>query len=345
MESLPPPALRVWKISGDEVATLSAEDALDQSNVRSLKRYLAREHGMPGFCQRLLQNGLELDDQTVLEFPSELQLVMVPSRVASYAEELQLANSIRSRDLQQAELILGKPCDLKRSVLRPILSAAAAAGHTDCVDLLLFASPRPALDNLGEPLHMGSYGGCVDIVRLLLHARADKDTLISGETPLSKSAGRGHVEVLSLLLEAGADTQMGSPLCSACASGVAQAVRMLLSTGADKNKRASDGPPVYIASDKGYTDILKMLLEARANANDTSGDDTPLYRASFRGYAVTVRLLLEAMATVNTPVHGETPWAAACWRGHSKTVKLLLNAKADKDTSSVLCPAIRNGHA
>ena len=121
-----------------------------------------------------------------------------------------------------------------------------------------------------------------------------KTRYISGETPLSKSAGRGHVEVLSLLLEAGADKEKGSPLCLACASGVTENVRKLLSAGADKNNRGADGPPVYIAADKGYVDILKLVLEARANANDTSGEDTPLYRASFRGYAVTVRVLLEA---------------------------------------------------
>ena len=249
---------------------------------------------MPGFCQRLLQNGLELEDHAVIDFPSELHLVMVQSHVVSPAKEWQLANSFHSRDLQQAESILGEPCDL-RSVLRPILSNEAASGHTEAVDLLLFANPRPGLNSLGTSLHAASEGGCVDVVRLLLRARADKDALISGKTPLSKSAGRGRMEVLSLLLEAGADMENGSPLCSACASGVAEAVRMLLSAGADTRTRAADGPPVYIAADRGDIDILKLVLEARANANDTSGEDTPLYRASFRGYAVTVRLLLEAM--------------------------------------------------
>ena len=84
----------------------------------------------------------------------------------------------------------------------------------------MFASPRPAPGNLGESLHMAAYGGCVDIVRLLLQARADKDTLIAGETPLSKSATWKFL--ISLLLEAGADKEKGSPLCLACASGVTE---------------------------------------------------------------------------------------------------------------------------
>ncbi|CAE7037227.1 Ank2 [Symbiodinium sp. CCMP2592] len=225
------------------------------------------------------------------------------------------------------------------------MSDAAASGHTDAVELLLFANPRPGLNSLSTSLHAASERGFVDVVRLLLRARAGADTLICGETALSKSAGKGRVEVVSLLLEARADTEKGSPLCSACASGVAQAVRMLLGAGADTRTRAADGPPVYIAADRGYIDILKLVLEARANANDTSREDTPLYRASFRGYAVTVRLLLEAMATVDTLVHGKTPLEAASGRGHCKTVRLLLNAKADKDTSSALCSAIRNEQA
>ncbi|CAE7469322.1 ANK1 [Symbiodinium sp. CCMP2592] len=353
--------LRVWKISGDEVATLSAQDALSLTscsskpqktrkstvfdcNVSIVKRYLARAHGLPGFCQRLLQNGRQLHDHEVVKGPSELQLVMVPYGVVSAEEEVQMASSLRSRNLQQAEAILGKPYDLQSSRLKnKLLCDAAESGCADSVDLLLFAAPRQCLDT---PLHSAAGRGHVDIVRLLLQARADKDTVMSGKTPLSRSIQGWRMEVVSLLLEAGANLEYGSPLPLglACTMGQTRTVRMLLRAGADRDNKAGERPFVCTAAAAGqfHIEILKLLLKARCNANATAGDDTPLYLASFRGHSVAVRLLLDARAIVDTPVHGKTPLAVASGKGHSKIVNLLLSAKADKDRSSPLRAAIRS---
>ena len=51
--------LRVWTVSGEELAALPVEE---QSDVRSLKQHLQRFHGLPRFRQRLLCNGSSLDD-------------------------------------------------------------------------------------------------------------------------------------------------------------------------------------------------------------------------------------------------------------------------------------------
>ena len=104
----------------------------------------------PGFCQRLLQNGRQLHDHEVVKGPSELQLVMVPYGVVSAEEEVQMANFLRSRNLQRAEAILGKPYLQSSRLKNTLLCEAAASGFADSVDLLLLAAPCQSLDT---PLH------------------------------------------------------------------------------------------------------------------------------------------------------------------------------------------------
>ena len=60
-------------------------------------------------------------------------------------------------------------------------------------------------------LILAAQSGHVEVVRLLLEAGADKDVADDdGATALMEAAYRGHVEVVRLLLEAGADKDMAS---------------------------------------------------------------------------------------------------------------------------------------
>ena len=68
-----------------------------------------------------------------------------------------------------------------------------------------------------------------------------------GWTPLTEAAGEGHVEVVRLLLSAGADMEKFStygdtPLIYAARGGHVEVERLLLSAGADtKSSVSSDG--------------------------------------------------------------------------------------------------------
>ena len=94
--------------------------------------------------------------------------------------------------------------------------------------------------------------GDLEAVRRCLRAgcdvnAADTRPLIGcGYTPLHYAAGANHVELIRLLIRAGAAVDPGdvtgaTPLWRACNAGHLDAARELLAVGADPNARNNDG--------------------------------------------------------------------------------------------------------
>ncbi|MGH8613969.1 MAG: ankyrin repeat domain-containing protein [Gammaproteobacteria bacterium] len=127
---------------------------------------------------------------------------------------------------------------------------------------------------------------------------------------LFRAAATGDLDALKKQLDSGSnpnirDYEGKSALVYAASSGQADAVRILISYGAevdapfDSDYRTALGEAVH----KGYADVVKVLLENRANPDKGArGDEsgTPLMYAAARGYVDIVRLLLNAGAKVNT---------------------------------------------
>jgi ankyrin repeat protein len=95
-----------------------------------------------------------------------------------------------------------------------------------------------------------------------------------GQSPLACAAGHGHLRIVRLLIEAGADADgLGvndHPILTLAAmNGHTEVVRLLLATGANPNaKRALTGEaPLHAAAAYGHTDVVLALLGARADVN------------------------------------------------------------------------------
>ena len=79
---------------------------------------------------------------------------------------------------------------------------------------------------------------------------------------------------------------------TASEKGHVDVVRMLLEQGADINKARDIGAtPLYIASQKGHVDVVRMLLEQGADIHLSWRGQTPLQTARQRNHAEIARLL------------------------------------------------------
>ena len=155
------------------------------------------------------------------------------------------------------------------------------------------------------------------------------------------AAEEGHLEVVRLLLESGADkdtagTNSWTALHFAALNGHFQVVRLLLEAGADKDAADTGGwTALRIAAEEGHLEVVRLLLEAGADkdAADTDGD-TALHIAALGGRLEVVRLLLDAAADKDAAnTEGSTALHFAVLNGHSKVVRLLREAGADKDAT------------
>ena len=135
-------------------------------------------------------------------------------------------------------------------------------------------------------------------------------------TPMHAAAYEGHADILSLLLDHGADldgrdTRGHTPLHRASESGKLEAGRCLLNRGADTNARnQTNSIPLIFAVCLGRVEFSRMLLERGARIDDHDNDFgwTPLHYAVDRRKIQVLRLLLEHGADVNVRKKlGKTP--------------------------------------
>jgi uncharacterized protein len=136
-------------------------------------------------------------------------------------------------------------------------------------------------------------GNQVARVRQLIQEGADVDELDDHQdAPLVMAAYQGHVEVLQLLLEAGADVKAVDPemrataLHAAAYAGRTDAARLLIQYGIDIDRQ---GPyngytALHDAIWQNHVATAQVLIEAGANLSlKSNAGETPLDLARARG--------------------------------------------------------------
>ena len=138
-------------------------------------------------------------------------------------------------------------------------------------------------------------------------ARIDAQETFSSElscmTPLMLASAHGHANIVKLLLDCGANTDLvNSEGCSA----------------------------LHCAALNGHLDSIKLLAEvSKLDARDNNSY-TPLLCAAFRGHLPAVMLLLQRKASINHCAKGgATALLLAALQGNSYTVQCLVSRGAD----------------
>ena len=223
-----------------------------------------------------------------------------------------VASRAGSVDVVAALLARGANVDARTtSDVTPLAEAQNAAIARLLLDAGAAIEPEPVA--YATPLTTACIRDDASFVALLLERGASANRGDRARTPLEASRS---VPVVELLLAAGADATVGSPLASVARYGDVALVELLLSRGADANAcGAREQTPIFhAAASKAGDDVVPILLAANADpskANDLG--DTPLHMACARTSVVTVKRLLEAGAEIRTKSkRGMTPlhWAA-----------------------------------
>lgn len=124
-----------------------------------------------------------------------------------------------------------------------------------------------------------------------------------GFTPLGLACFFGHLPIVRLLLDKGADPNIASnnpykvtPLHSACAISNYDIAELLLTHGANVNAKQMQGvTPLHSAAHHGQTKLSRLLIThgADVNANMDNGN-TPLFMANEKGFQETAALIVQS---------------------------------------------------
>jgi hypothetical protein len=124
-----------------------------------------------------------------------------------------------------------------------------------------------------------------------------------GTTPMMLAASHEHLDVLSCLLEHGAevdkaDNRKSTPLSMAASVGSLAVVSCLLKSKADVNHADIQArSPLFLAAQRGYLSVVRCLLNHGANVNQASNVGvTSLMAASAYKHAEVVTWLVKAGA-------------------------------------------------
>ncbi|GFS41325.1 transient receptor potential cation channel subfamily A member 1 homolog [Trichonephila inaurata madagascariensis] len=197
------------------------------------------------------------------------------------------------------------------------LHCAANYNSPDVVKFLLEAGAHPEAtdENMSTPLHLAATTGSKKIIILLLnsveeHGGHDKlrkyvdEKNISGYTALHSAVMKGHLDIVKILLEKGADVKLTFDHSS---------------------------HPLHLAAVSGDVDIVKCLLQHGAAVNCVNNfGETPLHKAAAFNACEVIDFLLQNGAGIESHDNAHfTPLLIAVAEGHVEAIKTLLRFEAD----------------
>ena len=173
-------------------------------------------------------------------------------------------------------------------------------------------------------LHIAASEGHKEVIKLLLENGADVNIGAHYNlTAADLAMQRNHNEVVELLVSKGADI---SPLHIALYMKDEAKAMSLIESGADVNKRTPYGTtPLDRTVNAGLQDIVELLIANGADVNSKDNWDwTPLHSAAAEGHRELAELLTTKGANVNArDGGGRTPLWYAQNQGYTEIVELL----------------------
>ncbi|KAM9856224.1 dynein axonemal heavy chain 12 [Aulostomus maculatus] len=205
----------------------------------------------------------------------------------------------------------GSSPDLQNDEQDSPLVAAILNDQYDLATLLLRFNAK--VDQTGPlnrtALHESAFLGLENFVYLLLESGADPNACdIKYKTPLALAAQNGHLSVVEVLLQKGAhvwcESESSTVLFDAAASGNPDIISLLLEYGADPNRPLPSGHlPIHRVAYHGHILALEQLIPVTKLEAVKESGMSPLHSAAAGGHADCVELLLKAGYDPNFMLH------------------------------------------
>ncbi|MGB6065389.1 MAG: ankyrin repeat domain-containing protein [Desulfomonilaceae bacterium] len=255
-------------------------------------------------------------------------------------------------DVDETALLLSEGTDTNTTDQHgdSALVVVCSKGYLEVANLLLKKGADPNF----RPKHQGSMTLGGRLKRIFGKSDPEANTQ-HGDSPLMVAVSAGHVQIVELLLDKGAeieetDTDGNTSLMKAARTGHLDVVQLLLRKNANANRTNSNGDTALIlAAGEGHVDIASSLLKkgAAANSENDSGE-TALDVAYDRGQA-TIEALLKSGGAKQGALLRQERMLDAANAGDLETLKVVLAKKTDTnfrdshgDTALIL--AVRQGH-
>jgi len=227
------------------------------------------------------------------------------------------------------DVAAGSSIEIPEDVATPLIRAAARGDNDEIARLIQAGADvnetwEGRRDRYGE----GRDGYASERDRYKLH-----------RTALTTAASRGHLDVVTTLLDAGAPADRvvkgdATALIEAAQHNHSDVTRLLMDRGADVNKAVKgDGSPLIAAARAGNVETMQLMLGRGADPNhEVRGDENPLFQTVSNGNAEAAQVLIDAGVDVNQEWRGDgTPLLVAARSGDQATVSTLIIAGAKAD--------------
>ncbi|KAF7980881.1 hypothetical protein HWV62_36049 [Athelia sp. TMB] len=232
---------------------------------------------------------------------------------------------------------------------RTCLHEAAMFGALRLVDLCLEkGSHKDRVDLYGRsPLHYAAMKGHAHVCRRLLEVQLSANLLDADNcSPLVYATMKGSSECVSVLLkeavEVGSTRSSGDllPLSLASRCGHVDVVMLLLQNGAQSIPNSNGEYPIHQAAQEGHDDVCRVLLQYPGwDTADKYHEWTPLFHAARHGHSGCVQILLAAGCRVDhVDEFGHLAVHYAAWYGHHACTSGLLAAGSPSGSCRELDP-------